>query len=158
MKQLIAIAACLLTTGASFAQKTSPAAPKTQGTSATKSTAAAKGGKQLSAAGKSAIAGTFKDSRNQPIRGVKVFIYAPDSSIIASGFTDENGNYETNSTMPGKYNVKIVYPSYKTIQVIGVVIKSGLTPISFKSDAPPADSTIQYTELLPKPVEKKKKK
>ena len=139
MKKIIALAACSLAVSAAMAQN----APK----------APAK--KLVSNAAKCAITGFIRDTRNKPVEGVKAFIYKPDSSIAASGYTDSKGNYETNSVAPGTYFVKLVYPSYKTIMVSGVVMKMGLTLVSFKTSPPAADSVVPYTDLVPK-VEKKK--
>jgi hypothetical protein len=109
---------------------------------------------------KSAIGGKFTDARKQPIKGVRTFIYKPDSSIAGSGFTDVTGSYETNSVAPGKYNYKVVYPSSHTAAVItGVPVMAGyITEVSFLRSLPPAtDTVIDYKEIAPKVEEKTKK-
>lgn len=137
MKQLILLSACLLSAGALFAQK--PAVPIKKGVHGPKCN----------------VGGSIRDTRNHPVEGVKAFIYQADSSIIASGTTDATGNYETNNVAPGVYMVKLVYPSYKVVMVSGVKIKLGGAQISLKTDPPVADSSINYTDIVPKPDKKK---
>ena len=145
MKQLILLAICLFTISASRAQN------------ASRKTGAQPARKGNQANNKTAIGGLIKDAHNHPIPGVEAFVYKPDSSIAASGFTDSMGHYETNAVMPGKYDLKIVYPSEKMAMVTGVIVKKGVTNISLKMDDPPADTLILFYELQPKkPVEKKK--
>ena len=132
MKKIIVSTIALFAFGASFAQNT--AAPK----------------KSASSLHKTAVGGFITDKYKRPIEGVQAFIYQKDSSIIASGYTDLTGYYETNSVLPGKYDLKIVYPANKTILVKAVIIKSGVTPVTFNIGTPSADTTIQYTDLLPK--------
>lgn len=110
---------------------------------------------------KNAIAGHFTNPKRQPVKGVRAFIYMPDSSIGASGFSDEKGYYETNSVLPGKYDLKLVYPTSKAaIRITGVPIMQGyLTEISYwKADAPAADTVIEYKDIAPKVPEKEKDK
>jgi hypothetical protein len=137
MKKLIALAVCFLAFGSSFAQQ--GAAPK-----------------RTSNANRTVISGTILDARNHPIEGVQTFVYPPDSSIIASAYTDATGYYETNSVLPGTYSLKIVYPSNKAIMVTGVVIKRGMTRVNIKANPPDADTVITYKDLMLKPVEKSK--
>lgn len=154
MKQFAAFGICLLLAGSSYAQ-----APK-------------KVVKQVmppitvlpqrnKAFHKSAIGGYFTDMRRRPIKGVKAYVYGPDSTIIASGFSDSTGYYETNSIVPGLYDLKITYPTSKFSQMVtGVpVLATKITNISFlKSDVPAADTAINYTDIAPKPTEKPKAK
>ncbi len=150
MKQLIALTIALLLCGSSFAQKT------------TTSKNDASGKKVTSNENKSCLGGSFRTARYVPIEGVQVFIYATDSSaeIIASGYSDATGVYETNNVMPRKkYNVKLVYPTTgKAVNIPGLVINKGVTDISLRADAPAADTAIQPAAFLPKPVEKVKGK
>ncbi len=105
---ILAFSAC----GTSFAQSAAPAKTAPPASSKLHQTA---------------VGGQVTDARKHPILGVEAFIYQPDSTIIASGYTDSAGNYQTNSVLPGKYDVKIVYPTSKTILIKGVVIKNGVT-------------------------------
>ena len=146
MKQFVVFTICLLTWGSSFAQKNSPK-QKTM-------TPAEKKAADLR---KNAVGGYIRDARNRPIEGVEAFIYVSDT-IVASGYTDASGYYETNSVLPGKYTIKIVYPSNKTILVPGVIMKKGITDISMKAEPPTTDTSIQYVVFQPKPVEKVKNK
>ncbi len=146
MKKLVAFTFCLFTTGLSIAQNTAKPQPATAATTPA--------GKPV--VHKSAIGGYIRDARNRPLIGVQAFVYAADSSINSSGFTDSMGHYETNSTFAGNYLVKIVYPSNKAIRIPGVPIKAGITDISIKANPPEADTTIPYTVFAPKPPEKAK--
>ncbi|MCD6012349.1 MAG: Carboxypeptidase regulatory-like domain [Flavipsychrobacter sp.] len=115
--------------------------------------------KRLADLRKNAVSGFVKDMRNRPVEGVQAFIYAKDSAqtILASGYTDATGYYETNSVAPGKYNIKIVYPSTnKAVMVPDVVMKRGLVDISLKTDIPTADTSINYLIFQPKPAGKSK--
>jgi len=147
MKKIVVFAACLLTAGISFGQKT---------VATEKSTSIDQ--KKLLAAKRCAITGVIRDNHNFPIKGVRTFIYQADSTIIASGFTDANGHYETNSVLPGTYSVKVMYPSQAANLITGVVLKPGITPINIKAEAPTADISTPYSDIAPKPVEKKKAK
>ncbi len=141
MKRFIVLTTCLFAFGSSFAQK--------------------KGGvsneQKLIASGRSIAAGFITDDRNKPITGVQAFIYQVDSSIIASGYTGEDGFFETNGVLPGKYNVKLVYPSSKSTMISDVTMKRGTTVLNIKGSAPAADTTVSYAEIAPKPVPKKSK-
>lgn len=144
MKRLIVFTTCIFTFGAAYAQKT----------------AATPGTAKRAAAGSSqppkcAIGGDITDARKHPIDGVEAFIYMPDSSIVGSGYTDNTGHYETNSVLPGKYFVKVVYPSGTTVMVTGVTMRLGITPLDFKGAIPTADTTYDYATLYPKEDKKK---
>ena len=175
MKRVFLSAACILASGALFAQKAAtaqkpaakpaaaqaPAPKKAAPASATapapkaSATAQAATPHHMVKPQPNAVGGYIRDVRSKPMKGVKAFIYMPDSSIAASGYTDSTGFYETNSVAPGKYTVKLVYPSYKAIVITGVVIKKGITPINFKANAPEADTTVAFADILPKPADKK---
>jgi len=110
---------------------------------------------------KNAVGGYIRDARYRAIEGVETFVYRTDSSaaIAASGFSDAMGHYETNSVMPGKYNVRFFYPSTnKAILVTDVVMKKGITEINLRNEPPVADTSINYLFFKPKPVEKPKAK
>lgn len=145
MKQIITLAASLLICGTSFAQK-----------GGKNDNDPAKVQRQLIASGRCALTGVFTDAHNRPIEGVKAFIYQKDSSIIASGFSDASGHYETNSVLKGDYTIKLVYPSAKAMVVSGMPLKPGFNQLNIKSDAPAADTTMQASSFMPKPAEKKK--
>ncbi len=135
MKMIIAVTGCLLLAGMSYGQSnTKPAGSKAR---------------------KSAIGGTIKDARGRPVPKVQAYIYRNDT-IAASGFSNAEGNYETNSVLPGVYSLRIVYPSAKRVTVTGVPVKMlKITAVNLTGDEPTADSTIAYTELVPKEVKKK---
>jgi len=147
MRKIIVLAACLCTFSVSYAQKASSPA-KTQGSNLQK----------MIATKRCAASGTIRDAKNFPLKNVKIFIYAADSSISASGYTDEKGHYETNSVAPGTYDVKIAYPSQKAMMITGVIMKPGFTALNLKANVPEADGSMPYSDIAPKPAEKKKKK
>ena len=99
--------------------------------------------------------GSIRDTRNKPIKGVKAFVYKQDSTIVASGYTDSTGHFETNSVPAGLYFVKIVYPSTKTTMIYGITMKAASMEINLRSNPPDADTMLAYETLLPKPEVKK---
>jgi len=142
MKRITLLAICLCAASALQAQKQAP--KKVNSTAAHR------------AKNRTAIGGFILDNRRQPIPGVEAFVYRADSTIAASGYTDSMGHYETNAVLPGKYDMKIVYPSDVMASVTGVVVKKGITNISITMASPPQDTLILFYELQPKPVEKPK--
>ena len=149
MRQVIVFAVCLFISGTIAAQNKTTTTKTTKTQTTTKTTKTVHG---------SAIGGTIRDGRFHPLTGVEAFIYQADSSIIASGYTDEKGNYETNGVLPGKYDLKIVYPSSRAIIVKGVPVKSGVTQLNLNLNPPDSDTTLLYTNLVPKAEKKEKKK
>jgi Carboxypeptidase regulatory-like domain len=141
MKKLIAFAACSFIISSSFAQNQNVITAK-----------------KLIAAKRCAIAGTITDMHRFPLKGAEAFIYQPDSSIIASGYADAQGHYETNSVLPGTYTVKIMYPNQKTCMVTGVVLKPGITQVNITADEPATDTSMPYADITPKPTGHKKVK
>lgn len=139
MKRIMATAVCICTLASAFAQTNT----------------AHKGTTPAHKPVRPLVSGTIRDARYRPIKGAEAFIYQKDSSIIASGYADSMGHYETNAVMPGTYNVKIVYPGAKAIMVTGVVIKAGPTELNLKTAVPDADTSIPYTTLMPQPEKKK---
>ena len=137
MKQLLTLGICLLIATAASAQKKNEQHPNI-------SVIPQKPGVYH----KSGVGGYFTDMRKRPIRGVQTFIYLPDSTIGASGFTDSTGYYETNNILPGSYDLKIVYP--KTSASLKITF--------FKSEPPTADTSFAYSVIEPKPIEMPKKK
>jgi hypothetical protein len=101
-----------------------------------------------------AVGGFILDERKHPINDARAYIYSADSSIIASGYTDATGHYQTNPVAPGKYMVKIVYPSAKCIVVSDVIIKNGVAPLSVSIAEPTSDTSLPYTYFVPAAVKK----
>ncbi|MES2701205.1 MAG: carboxypeptidase-like regulatory domain-containing protein [Bacteroidota bacterium] len=162
MKQIIAIIACMLAFSPAFAQfpevKVEPklALVKEKG----KVVNVISYLPQKKHMRKSAIGGRFTTVRKQPVKGIKTFIYMPDSSIISSGYTTATGDYETGNVAPGNYSLKITYPNTKAeTWVTGVPVLAGyITEVSFmKSEIPTADTAIEYKDIAPRVPEKKKK-
>jgi hypothetical protein len=151
MKQVLLFTASLLIASSVSAQTTTTTVKKTT-TTTTKTTRTAAHG--------SAVGGYIHDARMHPLAGVQAFIYANDSagSIIASGYTDAMGFYETNGVAPGRYNLKIVYPSTKAVVVKGVPVKGGVTQVILHANPPEADTTLLYTDMVPKVDKKADKK
>jgi carboxypeptidase family protein len=145
MKKLITLTTCVLLCGAAFAQR-----------SASEKNDPATAQRKLAASGKCAIKGTVRDERSHPVSDVRVFLYAADSSIIASGYTDAVGDFETNSVGKGTYNVKAVYPNSRAIMIPAAILKPGYTMVNIKTALPAADTVIPFSEFVPKPVEKGK--
>ena len=151
MKRLIVLTICVLAFGPAFAQKKEKVVMPNI-------SALPQRNKDIK---KSAIGGYFTDIRKRPIKGVQAFVYMPDSTIGASGYTDAEGYYETNSILPGRYNLKIVYPNNAAaLTIMGVpVVASTITEVSFYRGVPPsADSSFPYEVIAPKPIEKPVKK
>ncbi len=140
MKLSLTVAACLLISGAAFAQATTPA--KTSGQTKIRRTA---------------IGGTIKDARRNPVPKVQAFVYKNDT-LLASGFTGADGNFETNSVMPGVYTLRLVYPSTgRRFVVNGVPVKAlKVTPVNYTGVEPTADTAMSYIELMPPPPKKAK--
>jgi len=154
MRQVILFAFCLGLPGLVLAQGTKTTKTTTTTTKTTTTTT-----KATKAVGHgSAIGGTIRNARFQPLNGVQAFIYAPDSSIIASGYTDVKGNYETNGVVPGKYDLKILYPSNKAVIIKGVPVKGGVTQVNLNANPPDSDTIMQYADIAPKPEKKTEKK
>ena len=111
--------------------------------------------KKAAPAGKSSktvFMGSIRDMRNKPIRGVEAFVYKPDSSIIASGYTDSTGHFETNSVPAGAYFVKLVYPSTKATTIYAITMKNTSMEINLKSNPPEVDTMFAYDLIMPKPA------
>jgi len=100
--------------------------------------------------------GTIKDGSGEPMADVEAMVYSKDT-ILASGFTNEDGHFMTNTCREGKYIVRIIYPnSNKYLIVNGVEIKKGRCMLNIKTNAPTVDSSVSFAELNPKKkVEKK---
>jgi hypothetical protein len=132
MKFIATLSVCLFMSGAMMAQ-----------------TAPAKVKKAKSDKDKTVIYGTLKDARNKPYKGMKAFVYKADSTIIASGFTDADGHFETNNVPAGTYFVKLIYPTDKVTMVYNVEVKKSV-PLDLKGAPPAEDTMIAYDVLYPK--------
>lgn len=129
MKQYFVIAACLIISCGLLAQDNNSGKPNPHRT---------------------AIGGYIRTARKQPIKDVKVFVYLPDNSIIASGFTDAKGHYETSGVAPGSYSVRVVYPSLKRVIINGVPVAARhITPLNLSTPPPAEDSMYPYSALVP---------
>lgn len=107
---------------------------------------------------KIALGGTLKNMRKQAIVGAQAFVYAPNGSIVASGYTDEMGYFETNALAPGKYDLKVVYPSEKMAKFVGVEVgKKGITKVTINMNEPTADTIMTYATIAPPEAPKKTK-
>ena len=146
MKKIIVLATSLLIASISFGQK------------AVTGASSALDQKKLVASKRCAIAGVIRDNHNFPLKSVRTFIYQADSTIIASGFTNAEGRYETNSLPPGTYTVKIMYPSQVANVITDVILKPGITPINIKGEIPTADLSTPYADVASKPAQVEKKK
>ncbi len=107
---------------------------------------------------KTMVSGVIKDARNKPYKGVEAFVYTADSNIVASGYTDANGMFETNYVAPGSYFMKLVYPNKTVAIVLGVPVKSGATSLNLKQNAPEADTSYSYESVMPKAAPEAPKK
>lgn len=140
MKLIATLSVCLFVFSASFGQTAS----------ATKKSPVHKPGDP----DKTTIYGTLRDARNKPMKGVKAFVYKPDSTIIASGITDMMGNYETNGLPQGMYFVKFIYPTDKVALVYNIDVKKSVQ-INYKSNPPAEDTMMALETIMPKAEPKK---
>ena|ERR1700761_5438963 len=112
--------------------------------------------------GRGLVSGMVSGERAyMPLEGVQAFLYAANSSIAGSGYTDGTGKYETNKVPNGTYEVKFVYPNTKSLTVTGVTIKANQTTVlSIKQPPPAADTTASFNDVMPQaaPAGKHKKK
>lgn len=136
MKPILALVACLLVSDGLFAQN----AAQPVGRSKVR---------------KNAVGGIITDLRNNPLPKVQIYIYKGDSATNASGYTDARGNFETNNVMPGVYDLRVVYPSSTRIVISGVPVKMHkVTYFKLAANAPTADSTVAFTDLVPAAIKK----
>jgi hypothetical protein len=80
---------------------------------------------------------------------MKAFVYKADSTIIASGFTDADGHYETNAVPAGTYFVKLIYPTDKVTMIYGIEVKKS-TELNYAGAPPAEDTMVAYETLVPK--------
>ncbi len=100
---------------------------------------------------KNAIGGTIMDARHKPVPKVQAFVYFGDSAVNASGYTDASGYFETNSVMPGTYDLRIVYPNANRLIINGVTVKGlKVSRVSIATDMPTTDSTVSYLDVIEK--------
>lgn len=132
MKPILALVACLVVSGSVLAQNAGRSKVR-----------------------KTAVGGLITDLRYNPLPKVQVYIYKGDSATNASGYTNAQGNFETNNIMPGVYDLRIVYPSSRRIIVSGVPVKMHkVTTFKLVANDPTADSTIAFTDLVPAAAKK----
>lgn len=129
MKLISALSACLFLSFASFAQ-TTPA-------------------KKNNKIDKTIIYGTLTDARHKPVKGMKAFVYRADSTIVASGYADAMGYYETNAVQPGIYFVKFIHPTDKITMVYNIEVKKSVQ-LDYSANAPTEDTLIAFDALYPK--------
>ena len=98
-------------------------------------------------ADKTLVCGTVADGHNLPVAGVKAFVYAKDSTIAASGYTDDKGKYFTNTLAPGAYFLKFIYPSGTAVIVNGFNVKGkGNSVYNLKMNPPAENTAIDATD------------
>lgn len=132
MKLILVAATCFFVSGATYAQNATQHAGHAR-------------------VRKTAIGGTINDKKGHPVPKVQAYIYKGDSATNSSGYTDANGNFETNNVMPGTYDLRLVYPSAKRIVINGVPVKMHrVTYINLATTEPTADSAISYSDIAPK--------
>jgi hypothetical protein len=134
MKQFTAILALMLSTGILSAQS-----PKVGASKKPRSGNPAK----------KVVFGVIKDQRNRPFSNVLAFVYSLDSTILASATTDADGRFETNGVLPGKYFIKLKYPTNVVTLVYGFTIKEDLE-LNVKMNAPENDTMVAYDVVMPK--------
>lgn len=62
------------------------------------------------------LKGKIQDVENQPLIGAVVVLLAEDSTLVAFGTSDTNGQFILGQIDKGTYNLQITYVSYGTIQ------------------------------------------
>lgn len=156
MKKLISVAACMLITGAIYAQSVNSSGASPNVSKQATTSAGKPAGQRTARVHKNAIGGTIINTRKQPVARVQTYVYIADTAIVASGYTTADGKYETNSMMPGTYTMKVVSPaSKKRIFVTGIPVKQlKITQVNLTLVEPSEDTSIPYVDLLP-PSEKK---
>lgn len=100
---------------------------------------------------KKVVYGVIKDDRRRPFAGISAFVYAPDSTILASATTDADGRFQTNGVLPGAYFIKIIYPNRTTSIIYGFTIKEDLE-LNLNMSAPESDTMIKYEAVAPKKI------
>lgn len=98
---------------------------------------------------KTIVYGTLTDAKHKPVKGMKAFVYKADSTIVASGYTDATGYYETNQVPAGTYFVKFIYPTDKVTMVYNIEIKKAVE-LNYSANAPVEDTMIAFDALYPK--------
>jgi hypothetical protein len=151
MKRIAAFALLAIAAHSLHAQNLKPA-PNMPGAAAAATTPAAASRPAPVKVRKTGIGGTMMNELREPVAKIQAYIYRGDD-IIASGFSDAKGYYETNNVLPGTYTLRLVYPkSGRRITVPGVPVKMRqVTIVNYKGPEPVGDSTIGYTDLMPPP-------
>ena len=72
------------------------------------------------------INGQIKNIAGNPLTGATVILYhSPDSLLVRTGVTDNNGNFEISQVKPGKYFLRYNFIGYSTISTGTFFIAAG---------------------------------
>lgn len=150
MKRIAALACFAFAAHTTIAQNLKPAPAMAGAPAATAGPAAAPARTAPAKVRKTGIAGIVTNRFGEPASKVQAYVYNGDN-IMASGYADANGRYETNNVLPGTYTLRLVYPkSGRRINIPGVPVKMRqLTVVNYRGMEPVGDSTIAYTDLMP---------
>lgn len=156
MKRIAAFAFFAFAAHVSIGQNLKPA-PSMPGATATAASPAPAARTAPAKVRRTAIGGTVLNQFREPVAKIQAYIYNGDN-IMASGFSDAKGYYETNNVLPGTYTLRLVYPkSGRRINIPGVPVKMHqVTIVNYRGIEPVGDSTIAYTDLMPPPPPKAK--
>jgi len=88
-------------------------------------------GRPAAAAGRAkqqpaALAGTVADQSGRPVPNVPVKVTDPATSATAETTTDQHGQFAVPNLAPGRYDVRISKPGFKTLE-LGLVVRAGET-------------------------------
>ena len=148
MKRITVIAILVIGACTSRGQDLKPAPAMSGATASAASQAAAR--RAPVKVRKTCIGGTIQNEYREPVAKIQAYIYKGDD-IMASGFSDSRGYYETNNVLPGTYTLRLVYPkSGRRITVTDVPVKlRKVTVVTYRGIEPVGDSTFAYGELMP---------
>jgi len=73
-----------------------------------------------------ALAGTVADPRGRPVPNVPVKVTDPATSATAETTTDQHGQFAVPNLAPGRYDVRISKPGFKTL-ALSLVVRAGET-------------------------------
>lgn len=154
MKRIASIALFAFAAYTSEAQNLKPA-PTMSGATASAASSAPAARTAPVKVRKTCIGGTVLNEYREPVAKIQAYIYKGDD-IMASGFSDSRGYYETNNVLPGVYTLRLVYPkSGRRITIPDVPVKMRqVTMVNYRGIEPVGDSTIAYAELMPPPPPK----
>ena len=72
------------------------------------------------------INGQIKNITGDPLAGATVILYhSPDSLLVKTGVTDNNGNFEISQVKPGKYFLRYNFIGYTTTSTGPFFIANG---------------------------------